>query len=62
MKTLRPTESARQRFNVAVSRARDLLWLHHTAPLDMLSDACMRHRLLVYAAGRSFIWASTDRA
>ena len=41
-------ESARQRFNVAVSRAQDQLWLHHTANLDVLSDACMRHRLLSY--------------
>ena len=42
------TQSARQRFNVAVSRAQDQLWLHHTAQLDVLSDACMRHRLLSY--------------
>ena len=42
------TESARQRFNVAVSRARDQLWLFHSATLDVLSDACMRHRLLSY--------------
>jgi very-short-patch-repair endonuclease len=41
-------ESARQRFNVAVSRAQDQLWLFHTATLDVLSDACMRHRLLSY--------------
>ena len=41
-------ESARQRFNVAVSRAQDQLWLYHTANLDVLSDACMRHRLLSY--------------
>ena len=41
-------ESARQRFNVAVSRAQDQLWLYHTAKLDVLSDACMRYRLLSY--------------
>ena len=41
-------ESARQRFNVAVSRAQDQLWLYHTASLDVLSDACMRYRLLRY--------------
>jgi superfamily I DNA and/or RNA helicase len=41
-------EAARQRFNVAVSRAEDQLWLFHTAQLDVLSDACMRHRLLSY--------------
>jgi very-short-patch-repair endonuclease len=41
-------ESARQRFNVAVSRAQDQLWLFHTATLDALSEACMRRRLLSY--------------
>lgn len=41
-------ESARQRFNVAVSRAQDQLWLFHTATLDVLSDLCMRYRLLKY--------------
>jgi very-short-patch-repair endonuclease len=41
-------DSARQRFNVAASRAQDQLWLFHSATLDMLSPACMRHRLLNY--------------
>lgn len=41
-------DSARQRFNVAASRARDQLWLFHTATLDDLSPKCMRHRLLNY--------------
>ena len=41
-------EAARQRFNVAVSRAQDQLWLFHTAELDLLSDKCMRHCLLSY--------------
>lgn len=41
-------DSARQRFNVAVSRAQDQLWLFHTATLDVLSDTCMRYRLLKY--------------
>jgi very-short-patch-repair endonuclease len=41
-------EAARQRFNVAVSRAQDQIWLFHTAQLDALSDGCMRHRLLSY--------------
>lgn len=41
-------DSARQRFNVAVSRAQDQLWLFHTATLDTLSDLCMRYRLLKY--------------
>lgn len=40
--------SARQRFNVAASRAQDQLWLFHTPTLDMLSPTCMRHRLLSY--------------
>ena len=41
-------EAARQRFNVAVSRAQDQLWLFHTAEVDLLSDRCMRHCLLSY--------------
>lgn len=41
-------ESARQRFNVAASRAQDQMWLFHSATLDVLSPACMRHRLLSY--------------
>jgi very-short-patch-repair endonuclease len=41
-------ESAVQRFNVAVSRARDQLWLFHSATLDVLSPTCMRSRLLSY--------------
>jgi very-short-patch-repair endonuclease len=42
------SESARQRFNVAASRAQDQLWLFHSATLDVLSPTCMRHRLLAY--------------
>jgi very-short-patch-repair endonuclease len=42
------TEQARQQFNVAASRARDQLWLFHSATLDDLSPACIRHRLLGY--------------
>lgn len=42
-------DSARQRFNVAASRARDQLWLFHTGTLDVLNNPeCMRHRLLSY--------------
>ncbi|GAH56758.1 unnamed protein product, partial [marine sediment metagenome] len=41
-------DSARQRFNVAASRAQDQLWLFHSVTLDVLSDHCMRHRLLAY--------------
>jgi very-short-patch-repair endonuclease len=42
------TEQAQQRFNVAASRAQDQLWLFHSATLEVLSPACMRHRLLSY--------------
>jgi very-short-patch-repair endonuclease len=42
------TEPARQQFNVAASRARDQLWLFHSATLEDLSPACIRHRLLGY--------------
>ena len=41
-------DSARQRFNVAVSRAQDQIWLFHSVELDELSDKCMRYRLLKY--------------
>ena len=41
-------ESAKQRFNVAASRARDQLWLFHTAARDELSQKCMRRKLLEY--------------
>jgi very-short-patch-repair endonuclease len=57
------TEQARQRFNVAASRARDQLWLFHSATLDVLSAACMRHRLLSYMLnpGRQTADASVQR-
>lgn len=41
-------DSARQRFNVAASRAQDQMWLFHSVNLDVLSPTCMRHRLLSY--------------
>lgn len=37
-----------RRFNVAASRARDQLWLFHTATLNDLSPLCLRYRLLQY--------------
>lgn len=37
-----------RRFNVAASRARDQMWLFHTATLDDLSPTCMRFHLLSY--------------
>ncbi|HYW25308.1 MAG TPA: AAA domain-containing protein [Terriglobales bacterium] len=38
----------RRRFNVAASRARDQLWLFHTATLDDLHPTGVAHRLLHY--------------
>ncbi len=37
-----------RRFNVAASRAKDQMWLFHTATLNDLSPACLRYRLLEY--------------
>lgn len=37
-----------RRFNVAASRARDQVWLFHTATLNDLSPNCLRYRLLQY--------------
>lgn len=37
-----------RRFNVAASRARDQLWLFHTATLNDLSVNCLRKRLLEF--------------
>jgi hypothetical protein len=39
-------DSFKQRFNVAVSRARDQLWLFHSVRESELSPACMRRRLI----------------
>ncbi|MGH7427068.1 MAG: AAA domain-containing protein, partial [Candidatus Methylomirabilaceae bacterium] len=41
-------EAARRRFNVAASRARDQLFLFHTATLNDLSSQCLRYALLSY--------------
>lgn len=37
-----------RRFNVAASRARDQLWLFHSATLNDLRPECLRYRLLEY--------------
>jgi very-short-patch-repair endonuclease len=37
-----------RRFNVAASRARDQMWLFHTATLNDLSPNCLRYRFLQY--------------
>lgn len=41
-------ETYRQRFNVAVSRARDQVWLFHSVDIDDLNPNCMRRKLLEY--------------
>lgn len=41
-------ESDKRRFNVAASRARDQLWLFHSATLNDLNPDCMRYKLLNY--------------
>ena len=40
--------AAQRRFNVAASRARDQLYLFHTATLADLNPTCMRYQLLQY--------------
>jgi len=42
------TQRDERRFNVAASRARDQMWLFHTATLSDLSPNCLRYRLLEY--------------
>ncbi len=37
-----------RRFNVAASRAKDQMWLFHSATTNELSEHCLRHRLLRY--------------
>ena len=41
-------ESYKRRFNVAASRAKDQVWLFHTATLNDLNKECMRYKLLDY--------------
>jgi very-short-patch-repair endonuclease len=42
------TDSARQRFNVAASRARDQVWLFHSLTLNDMNPSDMRYKLLAY--------------
>ncbi|MDN4608197.1 AAA domain-containing protein [Sporosarcina highlanderae] len=45
------TDSARQRFNVAVSRAKDQLWVMHSLSVnDISNQECLRYQLLNYIA------------
>jgi very-short-patch-repair endonuclease len=41
-------QRSERRFNVAVSRAKEQLWLFHTPTLNDLSPKCLRHALLEY--------------
>ena len=41
-------ESDKRRFNVAVSRARDQVWVFYSATLNDLNPECMRYKLLSY--------------
>ena len=41
-------KSDERRFNVAASRARDQMWLFHSATIDDLSPQCLRRLLLEY--------------
>ncbi len=41
-------ENDRRRFNVAVSRARDQVWLFHSVKIEDLSQYCLRRKLLSY--------------
>ena len=47
MRMIRDADTQR-RFNVAASRARDQLWLFHSASLNDLRPGCLRFRLLEY--------------
>jgi len=42
------TDAARQRFNVAASRARDQVWLFHSVTLNDMNPEDMRYKLLAY--------------
>jgi len=42
------SDSAKKRFNVAASRAKEQMWLFHSIPLEELNPKCYRHRLLQY--------------
>lgn len=53
-------QSDEQRFNVAASRARDQLWLFHSAKLEDLSPACVRYRLLDYMLAPRRMGADVD--
>jgi transcription elongation GreA/GreB family factor len=45
----RPTDE--RRFNVAASRARDQMWLFHSATCNDLGSSCLRRRLLEFFEG-----------
>ena len=43
-------EASQRRFNVAASRARDQMYLFHTATLSDLNPRCLRYKLLEYCS------------
>jgi len=47
------TIKAQRRFNVAASRARDQMWLFHSATLKDLKPICLRYKLLEYCLSPS---------
>lgn len=47
--TAQVTDSVRQRYNVAVSRAKDQLWVMHSISINDISNRdCLRYQLLTY--------------
>ncbi|AOV07394.1 AAA domain-containing protein [Sporosarcina ureilytica] len=49
--TAQTADSARQRFNVAASRAKDQLWVMHSISVNDISNRdCLRYNLLTYIA------------
>ena len=42
------TNSAKQRFNVATSRAKDQLWLFHSVKIEDLKPGCLRLKLIEF--------------
>lgn len=56
------SNSARQRFNVAVSRAKDQLWLVHSLSIDDIKNKdCLRYQLLAYVGEQREMLTTTGR-
>lgn len=55
------TDAARQRFNVATSRARDQVFLFHSVQLDRIKNSeCVRHKLLSWYQNPQFAEVTAD--